>query len=666
MFRKKNILIYLALTSFSVIFSEYRLYARKLKFDLPNGVITLTIDTISTTCGKSNGSIIAVASGGVPPYTYSYIISGNTYSQNTGNFRNLVAGSYKIIATDASGQADTSVVNLSNNFPAPSATVSSYTNPSSCSTFDGSLTVTAGHGTPPYLYSFDNVNYQPKNVFTNLAQGLYSIFVKDTNGCINENYTYYLYPDAPCFGIGFYYSNFECNNNGTITIGTILDGAPPFVYSLDGITYQACNNFYNIGAGVHHMYTKDANGVVSIYTVTTSPLCPVSATYLATDASCNHNDASLTISPAYGTAPYTYTIDGINYQAGNTFSALDEGNYTFTIKDANGVSYSENATIKSDCPVVFASQTDETCNQRNGTITVMGYNGKPPYQFSIDAMNFQIGNIFNGLSAGNYTVTIKDENGSTDTTSVVINNNCFLLNINITDEVCSNANGSIIVSASYGTPPYQYSLNGNNFQASETFSGLSAGRYTISVKDAANVMADSTITIKDTPGPQVNVKLTQASCGNTNGSIQISGTGGTAPLQYSIDDITYQSSGVFENLDSGKYIAYVKDANGCIATDTVWIVPDGCALLLPNAFSPNNDGLNDIFKIKYPFAVKAFSLAIYNRLGEKIFETSDMATGWDGTWKRTKQPLGVYVWMVQLISLDNVKQTMRGTVTLLK
>jgi gliding motility-associated-like protein len=96
------------------------------------------------------------------------------------------------------------------------------------------------------------------------------------------------------------------------------------------------------------------------------------------------------------------------------------------------------------------------------------------------------------------------------------------------------------------------------------------------------------------------------------------------------------------------------------------LVPDGCGLVLPNAFSPNGDGLNDIFRIKYPFAVKVFRLAVYNRLGEKIFETSDMAQGWDGTFKGIKQPMGVYIWIIQLTSLNNIKQTVKGTVTLLK
>ena len=196
--------------------------------------------------------------------------------------------------------------------------------------------------------------------------------------------------------------------------------------------------------------------------------------------------------------------------------------------------------------------------------------------------------------------------------------------------------------------------------------GSAQAAYTIYAKDAANVTADSTITITDTPGPQENVTITQGSCSNPNGNINITAIGGTAPLQYSIDGITYQSSGIFDNLNSGKYIAYVKDANGCITTDTVQIAANRVDLFCPTHFLLTAMGLNDIFRIKYPFAVKAFSFVVYNRLGEKMFETNDMAKGWDGTCKGTKQPMDVYVWVIHLTTLNNIEQTSRGIVTLLK
>jgi gliding motility-associated-like protein len=569
--------------------------------------------------------------------------------------------------TDANNQEATKAVNLSNNFPAPTAKVTSYISPSTCATFDGTLTITASNGTPPYLYSFDNVNYQTDSTFTNLTQGLYSIFVKDANGCTNENYTNYLYPKTSCFGIGFYYSNFECDNNGTISIGTVRGGVPPFEYSLDGITYQADNNFYNVGAGVHHMYTKDATGIVSIYTVTSSPLCPINVTWTATDATCGQRDAMLNLSPAYGSAPYYYTLDGINYQTENIFTSLAAGNYTFTVKDANGITFSDNVSIKSECPVVFTSETDETCEKKNGSITATGYNGTPPYQFSIDGMRFQNNNVFNSLPAGNYIVTIKDANGYTSTDSAIINRKCLNLNISITSATCGNANGSVSIKASEGSPPYEYSLNGNPFQTDSVFNNLHAGNYSINVKDANGVQADSAINVKGGLPLKISSSTTQASCGVANGAIHIIGTGGIAPLLYSIDGTMYQQSGFFNNLAAGNYTAYIKDAGGCIAHDTLFISDtETCKLLLPNAFTPNGDGINDIFRIKYSFATKAFRLAIFNRFGEKIFETSDISNGWNGSWKGKRQPAGIYVWTVNLITVNNLEQSRAGTVTLLR
>ncbi|HEY8659716.1 MAG TPA: gliding motility-associated C-terminal domain-containing protein [Hanamia sp.] len=100
--------------------------------------------------------------------------------------------------------------------------------------------------------------------------------------------------------------------------------------------------------------------------------------------------------------------------------------------------------------------------------------------------------------------------------------------------------------------------------------------------------------------------------------------------------------------------------------DAVFINHGVCSLVLPNAFTPNRDGLNDVFRVKYPYPVKEFRLSIFNRFGEKIFETTDMNKGWDGTSKGNDQPVGVYVWVVQLIGNDNIVQSSKGLVTLIK
>ena len=375
--------------------------------------------------------------------------------------------------------------------------------------------------------------------------------------------------NGSCLGLGFGYSTYTCNNNGYIKLAYIVSGTPPYLFSLDGINYQTDSSFYNLAAGVHHIYIKDAAGIINIYTVVSTPYCPVIIKDSTADASCGQGDGYLGISPAFGTPPYTYTLDGITYQAGNIFTGLYAGNYTYTVKDAAGSSYSGYVTIGSNCPEITAISTDATCGVSNGTITATGKLGPLPYLFSIDGTQFQSDNIFNNLAAGTYTVTMKDANGFKDSTSVKVGSSCLQINVLIINTVCSKPNGSIIATGGNGEPPYQNSINGTDFQTAGLFNNLDTGMYTLYVKDAAGAVRDTIISISGTPGLTESVTLTDASCDNTNGSLQIMAAGGTLPYQYSINGIDYQVPAIFTNLDSGKYIPSVKDANGCIVSDTV-------------------------------------------------------------------------------------------------
>jgi gliding motility-associated-like protein len=101
-------------------------------------------------------------------------------------------------------------------------------------------------------------------------------------------------------------------------------------------------------------------------------------------------------------------------------------------------------------------------------------------------------------------------------------------------------------------------------------------------------------------------------------------------------------------------------------SDAITITKGLCNILMPNAFTPNNDGLNDVFKVKYPFAVKAFNMLVYNQWGEKVFETNNMREGWDG-YRKGQSPLqGVYVWVISFTDTNNKPQQLKGTVTLIR
>jgi gliding motility-associated-like protein len=161
-------------------------------------------------------------------------------------------------------------------------------------------------------------------------------------------------------------------------------------------------------------------------------------------------------------------------------------------------------------------------------------------------------------------------NGFMESSAATGKNVFILLGLAITNPSCGNNNGSITAMGSNGTAPYQYSIDGANFQTNNVFGGLGAGNYTITIRDAAGLTSVNETTLINVPGPQIQLALSQASCTNTNGSITINATGGTAPLQYSIDNGSlFQANNLFTDLDSGQYIAMVQDANGCNIRDTV-------------------------------------------------------------------------------------------------
>jgi gliding motility-associated-like protein len=86
----------------------------------------------------------------------------------------------------------------------------------------------------------------------------------------------------------------------------------------------------------------------------------------------------------------------------------------------------------------------------------------------------------------------------------------------------------------------------------------------------------------------------------------------------------------------------------------------------PTGFTPNSDGINDVFKVRYPFPVQQFLMVIYDRFGEKVFVTNDMGRGWDGTWKGAPCLQDTYVWVINFIDILNKQQQLKGIVTLLR
>jgi gliding motility-associated-like protein len=533
----------------------------------------------------SDGSIIVTASGGTAPY--SFTLSGgnaNSISQNNGYFPQLTEAGYTLQVTDVNGLvADTSITLLFT-LPQPIINVSYLNLPSSCNSFDGSFAVMGSAGTPPYTYSIDGgLNFSTQDTFTNLSQGQYYPLIQDANGCFSYRAATTFYSSS-CVGAGEaidIFSSSACSNDGKVLVVPALVLKPPVLFSYDSVNFYPANiivnypnNLFldedtasNFSPGLHHVYIKDSTNNIVIAGFEVNKDCSISITFVGIDASCHQNDGAIAITAVNGTSPYTYTMDGVNYQTDSVFSGLASGNYSVTVKDAGGETSSATATVYNKCPILSVTKTDETCGRNNAGIITGGIKGTHPYQFSInDGLSYQTDSVYTGLDSGNYEIILKDANGFMDSTNITVNNNCLLISATGSNETCGNKNDTIMVKGLGGTPPYSYSIDGINFQYNNIFTGLDSGAYTVSIEDASGLDTTTSIYIGNIPAPTINLGNDTTLCdGQTLGmSANIPGIN----VLYTWQDGTVSNNYLVSQ--AGKYWVDATN-NGCTSTDTIQV-----------------------------------------------------------------------------------------------
>lgn len=309
----------------------------------------------------------------------------------------------------------------------------------------------------------------------------------------------------------------NCTNNGTITV--TATGSTGFTYKL-GVsgTYQASNTFNNLAAGSYTIFAKDAGGCEKTTPVTVSSTSPITITATSTPATNCSNNGTITATATGGTA-FTYKLNaGGTYQASNIFNNLAPGNYTVFAKETGGCEVSTNVTVNANNSIVVtATSTAATNCQTNGSITVTA-TGSTGFTYKLNTGGtYQASNLFNNLAAGNYTAFAKDAAGCENTSSVTVssNNTIVVGTTAVAASKCSN-NGSVTVNAT-GSTGFTYKLGaGGTYQASNIFSALAAGNYTMFAKDGFGCESSSvaTVSTNNTAGPLfTNVKnLLAARC----------------------------------------------------------------------------------------------------------------------------------------------------------
>jgi len=309
-----------------------------------------------------------------------------------------------------------------------------------------------------------------------------------------------------------------------------------------------------------------------------------------TDILCNGAaTGSATASPSGGTGTYTYSWNTTPVQTLITATGLAAGTYTVTVTDGNGCTASSDATISEPVSPLSGSITSQTNvpvpGGNTGSVTVTGAGGSSPYLFSLNSGAYQASGTFGSLTAGIYTVTVRDINLCTIDVPVTITEPSAVLSGAVsspTNVACFGAaTGSVTITGAGGVPPYDYSIDGIVFQSSGYFGNLVAGSYTVTVRDAGLITAVVPAVITEplsATGGSITSQTDIVCAGTSTGAITAEGSGGTSPYQYRIGTGAYQASGTFTALAAGSHTVTVQDANLCTFDIPVVITEPAVAL----------------------------------------------------------------------------------------
>ncbi|MEZ5045388.1 MAG: hypothetical protein R2831_00160 [Chitinophagaceae bacterium] len=461
----------------------------------------MSVGSIDVDCyNNATGSLTATAIGSTG--TINYSIQPGTSNNTSGQFTTLTATSYTIIATDAVGcsTATTIVINQPD-----SLTLSSSATPILCNGGNSTLTVTAGGGTTPYSYAINGGTYQGSNSFTGITQGSYTITVKDANNCTKTTTINITQPSALTLSSSA--TPILCNGGNSTLTATAGGGTTPYSYAINGGTYQSSNSFTGITQGSYTITVKDANNCTKTTTINISqPTALAITTLTATIPSCvPGNDATITTTASGGTSPYSYSLNGGVYQSTSQFINQGVGNYTITVKDANNCTVSSTiSVITPNSPsFVSVSSIDVDCyNNATGSLTATAIGGTGTINYSIQpGTSNNTSGQFTTLTATSYTIIATDAVGCSTATTIVINQPDSLTAWSATPILCNGGNSTLTATAGGGTTPYSYAINGGTYQSSNSFTGITQGSYTITVKDANNCTKTTTINTTQPSGP---------------------------------------------------------------------------------------------------------------------------------------------------------------------
>ncbi len=490
--------------------------------------LQVTVSGNTILCNNNaTGSLNAAASGGAPPYSYSW--SNGSSSQSVSG---LGPGNYSVTVVDVNGCSVSNSTTIIQ--PPPLVQSVSQSDVSCFGGQNGTALVSPSGGTSPYTYLWLPCGCT-SNALVGLTAGSYSSTVTDQNGCsVSQSFSI---SQPPLLTISVLYINdVSCNggNNGQAGVSA-SGGAGAYTYQWSTFPIQTTSTATGLSAGTYSATITDSNGcVISISCNITQPAA-LAAVINSTSVTCYGTaTGSATASASGGSAPYNYAWNpgGSN---SSTVTGLSSGTYTVLISDMYGCTQMVSVNVAQPALLLATVSNPQhvSCHGLiNGSASVNASGGTAPYNYSWN--NGQTTSVATSLGSGIYTVVVMDGNGcTTSTASTISQPSVLLVAVSSSNVICPGQSANISANASGGTGPYTYFWQPNvGFGNAQTVSPTTTTTYTALVTDANGCTNTNVVTIGvHSMNLIVNANATPAICVGQTATV-LATTSGTNITQY--------------------------------------------------------------------------------------------------------------------------------------
>ncbi len=401
-----------------------------------------------------------------------------------------------------------------------------------------------------------------------LAAGNHSVTVTNVAGC-SQVLTVNVEALAVIDAVASLTKDLACAtaNDASASV-TATGGTGTYQYAWSNGSTTATVN--NLGAGTHTVTVTDDNACIVVSTITVTQPTGMSLQASLTQPSCSQNTGSIQITPVGGTGPYQYNWNNGGFVVEqNSLSNIVSGSYTVEIRDNNGCTYSESFVLESPTTIEASIQniTPTTCiGANNGQAQIVSNLTNATIVWD----NGIVGDLNTQLSTGNHTVTVRNEEGCSQTIDFLIEDApAIIASINLTKGLScyGEVGAAATISAQGGSGKYEFYWS--NGTIGTMSNNLQAGTYTVTILDEVGCSVTNSIVVEQPTSLAFTTSIEEPICSATSsGAIHVTPTGGVAPYQYNWNNSSYTTEASITGLAGGSHTLSIRDANGCTITES--------------------------------------------------------------------------------------------------